>query len=48
MNYDKCHVNADSLKTLFDVRYAVKGCIYRPAEEQTYIYFVDFLDECHG
>ena len=30
------------------MKYAVNGNIFRPAEEQTYIYFVDFLDECFG
>lgn len=36
------------MKTTFTVKYSDKGTIYRPAEEQTYVYFVDFLDVCEG
>ena len=36
------------IKEMLTVRYSVKGSILRPAEEQTYIFFVDFLDECYG
>ena len=44
---DTC-IYVESLKALFDVRFSEKGCIYRLPEEQTYIFFVDFLDECKG
>ena len=36
----------ESLKKLFSIKYHEKGSMYRPAEEQTYINYVDFLDEC--
>ena len=36
------------MKNLFSVKYSDKGSEYRPAEEQTYINYVDFLDECEG
>ena len=38
----------ESLKKLFSIKYHEKGSMYRPAEEQTYINYVDFLDECEG
>jgi hypothetical protein len=36
------------LKALFKAEYAEPGSMRRPAEEETYIYFCDFLDECEG
>ena len=38
----------DNLKTIFKVKYADKGSLYRPVQEQTYINYIDFLDECEG
>ena len=38
----------DYLKDLFRVTYSEEGCIKRPLEEQTWIHFCDFLDECEG
>lgn len=35
---------AETLKTIF----SEKGSLYRPAEEQAYVNYVDFLDECEG
>ena len=37
-----------ALKDTFQVQYCEKGSLLRAAEEQTYIHFVDFLDECAG
>ena len=31
-----------------EVKYSKKESPNLPAEEQVYIYFVDFLDECEG
>ena len=31
------------IKDLLTVKFSVKGCIYRPAEEQTYIFFYRFF-----
>ncbi len=42
------HWHTEYLKNLFSVKYSDKGSVYRPAEEQTYINYVDFLDECEG
>ena len=42
------HWHAKGLKNLFSVNYSDKGSVYRPAEEQTYINYVDFLDEREG
>lgn len=36
------------IKALFQVEYSTQGSYHRPKEEQTYIFFVDFLDECEG
>ena len=33
---------------MFSVDYADNGSVLRCYEEQTYIYFMDFLDECEG
>ena len=38
----------ETLKRAFVVKYSEKGSIYRPVEEQTYVNYVDFLDECEG
>ena len=39
---------ADDLLSMFVIRYAEKGSNERPSEEQTYIHFTDFLDQCYG
>lgn len=41
-------MHAETLKAILTKEYSEKGSRYRPAEEQAYIYFVDFLDECEG
>ena len=33
---------------MFTVDFADVGSVLRSSEEQTYIYFMDFLDECEG
>ena len=38
----------DSFRSLFHVKFSEKGSNMRAKEEETYIYFVDFLDECQG
>ena len=40
--------HAADLKALFKAEYAEPGSMRRPTEEETYIYFCDFLDECEG
>ena len=42
------YVNTAYLKQELDVDYSEKGSNKLPAERQTYIHFVDFLDECDG
>lgn len=37
-----------TFKARFTVNYADSGSIVRCSEEQTYIFFMDFLDECEG
>ena len=40
---------AEVLKNVLKcIMYSEKGSKYRNAEEQTWINFVDFLDECEG
>ena len=39
---------ADGLKTLFNVLFVEKGSNLRREQEQAYVHFVDFLDECSG
>jgi hypothetical protein len=36
------------MKTLFKVKFSEKGSNVRAMEEQTYVFFVDFMDECEG
>lgn len=38
----------ECLKSLLHVLFAVKGSDLRREEEQAYVHFVDFLDECSG
>ena len=38
----------ESIKELIRVKYSEKGSCFRRKEEQAYIFFVDFLDECIG
>ena len=38
----------ESIKELVVVNFSQKGSVLRPLEEQAYIYFTDFLDECVG
>ena len=38
----------ENLKDLFTVRYSEEGCNRRQVEEQTWIHFCDFLDDCEG
>jgi len=38
----------ESLKGLLSVDYEVVGAANRASEEQTWIHFADFLDECEG
>jgi len=41
----KCSLFAESLKEMFSVTYSVDQ---RSAEEQAYVFFGDFLDDCEG
>ena len=38
----------ESIKALFEVQYVSNESRLRPKEEEAYIFFVDFLDECEG
>ena len=38
----------DDLKGLLKVKFADRGSLIRPSQEATYIYFVDFLEECES
>ena len=38
----------DNLKSLLKVLFVEKGCNQRANQEQAYIHFMDFLDECSG
>lgn len=33
---------------MFKVKFSDKGSNYRAKEEQAYVFFVDFMDECEG
>ena len=39
---------AETIIDLFNIEYSLTGSWLRQAEEQAYIFFVDFLDECDG
>lgn len=39
-------LTADDLKGLLKVKFADRGSLIQPSQEATYIYFVDFLEEC--
>ena len=39
---------AERIKSLFKVQFSEKGSNVRAMEEQTYVFFVDFMDECEG
>ena len=41
-------VNTGELKELVLPQYSEKGSNKRPREEQSWIFFGDFLDECEG
>lgn len=38
----------DQVKQLFLVKFSDAGSNFRKEEEQTWIHFIDFLDECEG
>ena len=38
----------DKLKGIFKINFSEKGSNKRSFEEQAYIYFIDFIDECEG
>lgn len=38
----------DDLKDLFKITYSEEGRIRRPLEEQAWIHFCAFLDDCEG
>lgn len=40
--------NVDSFKQLFEIQFAHKQSSIRMLQEQSYIYFLDFLDNCIG
>lgn len=40
--------SAEQMKSLFKVKFSEKGSNVRVKEEQTYVFFVDFIDECEG
>ena len=39
---------SDDLKTLVNVEFSDEGSNMRKKEEQAWVHFVDFLDECDG
>ena len=41
-------LNVDDLKALVETEFSEEGSNQRYAEEQAWINFVDFLDECEG
>ncbi len=41
-------MNIECLESLLTPKFSTKGSIYRQQEEQTYMFFVDVLDECYG
>ena len=41
-------LSIDGLKALFTVLFSEKGSNERKAQEQAYVHFLDFLDECSG
>ena len=41
-------VEIGMLKTLFHIEFGFEGSNDRAKEEQTWVYFGDFLDECDG
>lgn len=49
MNFDYsiCYFS-DDLKELFTILYSEEGSRERPGEEQAWMHFSDFLDECEG
>ena len=40
--------SADELKTLVEIEFSEEGSNLRRVEEQTWIHFVNFLDQCEG
>lgn len=36
------------LKTLLNVKFSDHQSVYRQAEKDAYVHFVDFMDECAG
>ena len=41
-------MHAERMKSLFKAKFSEKGSNVRAMEEQTYVFFVDFMDECEG
>ena len=41
-------LNTERMKSVFKVKFSDKGSNIRAKEEQTYVLFVDFMDECEG
>ena len=39
---------SDDLKELFRITFSEEGSLLRPSEEQAWVHFGDFLDECEG
>jgi len=39
---------SDEVSNMFTTEYSEKGTGRRKLEEQAYVYFTDFLDECEG
>lgn len=40
---------SESIKEVFTmVEFSERGSIHRPLEEQTYVFFKEFLEECEG
>ena len=42
------YIFTDKLKGIFKINFSEKGSNKRSFEEQAYIYFIDFIDECEG
>ncbi len=44
-----CIFISESIKEVFTmVEFSERGTIHRPLEEQTYVFFKEFLEECEG
>ena len=47
-NHSMLIIILGQIKSMFEVEYSELGSRKRHTEEQTYIFFSDFLDQCEG